>query len=166
MKWGMEWDRMKQKRKKSSTRLSASPSRLTTITTRKVRVKTHAGIMPPLPKKQPLSLLPNGTARNMQTSWMLSLPKSGCISVSWPVARHGVTSDVPAIRPAWSSPKWPVPSQMCRTAGDTRIRKSTTIPTIKRCQPKTLTTTNCSGQNKDFVRKPILPEEYIILTTE
>lgn len=44
--------------------------------------------------------------------------------------------------------------------------KSTTIPTIKRCQPKTLTTTNCSGQNKDFVRKPILPEEYIILTTE
>ena len=37
---------------------------------------------------------------------------------------------------------------------------------IKRCQPKTLNTTNCSGKNKDFVRKPILPEEYIILTTE
>ena len=32
--------------------------------------------------RRPLSLLPNGTARNMQTSWMLSLPKSGCISVS------------------------------------------------------------------------------------
>lgn len=34
MKWGMEWQRMKRKRKKSSKRLSASPSRFTTITIR------------------------------------------------------------------------------------------------------------------------------------
>ena len=39
-------------------------------------------------------------------------------------------------------------------------------PYYKEVSAEDTTTTNCSGQNKDFVRKPILPEEYIILTTE
>ena len=75
-----------------------------------------------------------------------------------------------ASREAWSDirrtgypsglafPEVPVPSQMCRTAGDTRIRKSTTIPTIKRCQPKTLTTTNCSGKIRTLFANPFCPK--------
>ncbi len=108
-------------------------------------------------RNRPLALLPNGTARDIYNKLEYhSYPKVGCVGF---LASRQAWSDIRAYGypSTWQLPRSASTITKCAEPLRCRIRKSTTIPTIKRCRPKTLTTTNCSGQNKDFVRKPILP---------